>query len=86
MNMPMKKAIGTSLVIIAINSLSGFAFSLSQFTMQWSLILTITVIAIVGILIGSWIAQKIDGKKLKPAFGWFIVLMGIYIILKETLF
>jgi uncharacterized protein len=85
MSMPMKKAVGTSLVIIALNSLSGFVFSLSQHSIQWPLILTVTGIAIIGIFIGGWLAQKIDGKKLKPAFGWFIILMGIYIIIKEIL-
>lgn len=85
MNMPMKQAVGTSLVIVTINSLAGFAFSIAHFTIDWNLILVITAIAIVGIFIGSWLSQKIDGAKLKPAFGWFIIFMGIYIILKELL-
>ncbi len=83
LKLPIKNAIGTSLLIIAINSLSGFSFSFSHFYMAWDLILPITGIAIIGILIGSAISKKIDGKKLKPAFGWFIVLMGIYIIAAE---
>jgi len=86
LKMPMKNAIGTSLMIIAINSLTGFTFSLSHTGIQWSLLISITAIAISGILIGSYLATKIDGKKLKPAFGWFVLIMGIYIILKETVF
>ena len=82
--MPIKTAIGTSLVIISISSLMGFVFSVSQYTIQWPFLLEITAIAIIGILIGNYIATKIDGKKLKPAFGWFVLVMGIYIIIKET--
>lgn len=85
LKLPMKKAIGTSLFIIAINSLTGFLFSLNSQPVQWSFILTIAAIAIAGILIGSFLSTKIDGKKLKPAFGWFVLVMGIYILMKETL-
>jgi uncharacterized membrane protein YfcA len=40
--------------------------------------------ALIGIVIGTSISKKIDGTKLKPAFGWFVLVMGIYIIIKET--
>lgn len=85
LKLPIKKAIGTSLVIISLNSLSGFLFSLSHTTVEWQLLLTITVIAIMGILLGSYLSTKIDGKKLKPAFGWFVLIMGFYILIRETL-
>lgn len=80
---PMKTAIGTSLVIISLNSLIGFFSSMNHVKIEWNLLATITAIAIVGIIIGSQLSKKIDGKKLKPAFGWFILVMGIYIIIKE---
>ncbi|CAA7386529.1 sulfite exporter TauE/SafE family protein [Chryseobacterium fistulae] len=80
---PMKVAIGTSLVIISLNSLIGFFSSMNHVKIEWNLLATITAIAIVGIIIGSQLSKKIDGKKLKPAFGWFILVMGIYIIIKE---
>jgi uncharacterized membrane protein YfcA len=48
-------------------------------------LLTVTAFAIVGIFIGMTLSKKIDGEKLKPAFGWFVLVMGIYIIIKETL-
>jgi uncharacterized protein len=86
MKLPMKTAVGTSLFIIAINSLMGFLFSKDHGDIQWSLLLTVTIIAIVGIFIGSYLSTKIDGKKLKPAFGWFVLVMGVYIILKEMVF
>ncbi len=85
LKLPMKTAVGTSLLIISINSLTGFLFSLHHTVIQWDFLLSISGIAISGILIGSFIATKINGKKLKPAFGWFVLLMGIYIIVKETL-
>lgn len=85
LKLQMKTAIGTSLIIIAVNSLTGFVFSLAQNQIQWSFLLTVTLIAIVGIFIGSYLSAKIDGKKLKPAFGWFVLVTGIYILIKETL-
>jgi len=85
LKLPIKHAIGTSLVIISANSLSGFAFSLHDTVMQWPLILIVTTIAIIGILIGSYLSSFIDSKKLKPAFGWFVLLMGIYILIREIL-
>lgn len=83
LKLPMKRAVGTSLFIISINSLFGFLFSLSHIDIQWTFLLSITLIAIAGILIGSYVSTKIDGNKLKTAFGWFVLVMGIYIILKE---
>ena len=85
LKMPMKTAIGTSLAIIALNSLSGFIFSLHQTTIHWSFLLGITAMAVIGIYIGSFFSRRIDGKKLKPAFGWFILVMGTYILAKEIL-
>jgi len=85
LKLPMKTAVGTSLVIISINSLMGFLFSLSHTSVQWGFLLSIAAIAIIGILIGSYLSTKIKANKLKPAFGWFVLVMGIYIIIKETL-
>lgn len=84
LKIPMKTAVGTSLVIISINSLMGFLFSLNQSSIQWGFLLSIASIAIIGILIGSYLSSKIKAKKLKPALGWLILVMGIYIIIKET--
>ena len=81
--MPMKKAVGTSLLIIAANSLFGFIGKLDFHLINWTFLLTLSGIAITGILIGSKLSQRIDGKKLKPAFGWFVLLMGIVVIIQE---
>jgi uncharacterized membrane protein YfcA len=83
--LPMKQAVGTSLVIIAAKSLIGF-FGEGSFTaIDWKFLTTISTFAIGGIIIGAQLAKKIDGNKLKPAFGWFVLVMGMYIILKETI-
>ena len=84
LKLPMKKAVGSSLLIIAINSLFGFLFSLNQFKYNWTILLIFTVMSIAGIFIGSKLADKIPGAPLKKGFGWFVLIMGIYIIIKET--
>lgn len=86
LKVPVKTAIGTSLVIISLNSLMGFFSSLNTVKIEWNLLISIAAIAVIGIIIGSQISKKIDGKKLKPAFGWFILVMGIYIIARELFF
>jgi hypothetical protein len=86
-NLPMKQAVGTSLFIIFINSLIGFSGDIvGGISINYQLLFTITIIAIVGMIIGTQLSKKIDGAKLKPAFGWFVLIMGIYIIIKEILF
>lgn len=80
-----KEAVGTSLLIIAMNSLSGFIVDLGHFSIDWKFIIIITAIAIAGIFIGGAFAKKIEGAKLKKTFGWFVLAMGIYIIIKELL-
>ena len=83
LRLPIKKAIGTSLVIITLNSLIGFADDVTHHQMNWPLLLKITGISVAGILAGSVISQKLDGGILKKGFGWFVLLMGIYIIFYE---
>lgn len=83
LKLPMKTAVGTSLMIIGINSLFGFLFSLKQFEYNWTIILLFTVISIVGIFVGNKLADKISGQSLKRGFGWFVLIMGVYIIIKE---
>ena len=81
--LPMRQAIGTSLLIIAAKSLIGFTGDLGKEQMDWSLLLSITALAIVGIFIGNSLSKKISAESLKKGFGWFVLLMGIYIIIKE---
>lgn len=81
--LPMKKAVATSLFIIAINSLIGFLGDVQTHYIDWKFLLVFTGISIVGIFIGMWFNKFVDGNKLKKAFGLFVLLMGIYIIYKE---
>jgi len=83
--LPMKLAVGTSLLIIAAKSLIGFLGDLSTQTIDWQLLLIFTSLSIVGIFIGSALSKKINEKILKTGFGWFVLVMGIYIITKELL-
>jgi uncharacterized membrane protein YfcA len=83
--LPMKMAVGTSLLIIAAKSLIGFLGDLSSQTIDWQMLLIFTSLSIVGIFIGSALSKKINEKILKTGFGWFVLVMGIYIITKELL-
>lgn len=82
----MKQAIGTSLMIIAMNSLSGFAGDLFHQVFNWNLLIPVTIIAITGTFIGRKLGEFYSGDQLKKGFGWFVLVMGIYIILHELLF
>jgi len=84
--LPIKEAIGTSLVIISLKSLIGFFGEGEETFIEWPLLLSVSAFAIVGIFIGTSLSRKVDGKKLKPAFGWFVLVMGVYIILQQTIF
>jgi len=83
--LPMKMAVGTSLMIVAAKSLIGFLGDLSTQTIDWQMLLIFTSLSIVGIFIGSALSKRINEKILKTGFGWFVLVMGIYIISKELL-
>jgi len=85
--MPMKLAVGTSLFIIAAKSLIGFIGDLQgSEVLDWKLLGIFTAFAVGGIFIGILLSKKIPGQKLKKGFGWFVLVMGIYIIIKELFF
>lgn len=81
--LPMKKAVGTSLLIIAVKSLIGFLGDLPNIDIDWSFLIIFTMLSIVGIIIGVYLTKFISGKKLKTGFGYFTLIMAIYIIYKE---
>lgn len=85
-NLPMKQAVGTSLLIIAAKSLIGFTGDIGKITMDWTLLISITTLAVLGIYFGSVLSKRIDAEKLKKGFGWFVLVMGIYIIIKELFY
>ena len=84
--LPMKQAVGTSLIIIAAKSLIGFTGDLKgNQVIDWRFLLIFSLIAMVGIIAGSMLSRNISNEKLKPAFGWFVLEMGVYIIAKEMM-
>jgi uncharacterized membrane protein YfcA len=80
----MKEAIGTSLGIIAVKSLIGFFAGLGGINVDFLLLFKVSGLAVLGIFAGTALGRQISGEKLKPAFGWFLLLMGTYILLRET--
>ncbi|NVO86418.1 sulfite exporter TauE/SafE family protein [Hymenobacter terrestris] len=85
--LPMKLAVGTSLLIIATNSLIGFTGDLSAGTpIDWPFLGGFLAFALGGIVLGTYLARFISGARLKPAFGWFTLFMGAFILLRELVF
>lgn len=84
--LPMKVAVGTSLLIIAVKSLAGFLAEFNGIIVDWILLTTISLVAIMGMLVGTLLSKRISGENLKPLFGWFTLVMGIYIIIKELFY
>jgi len=81
-----KKAIGTSLCIVALNSIIGFLGNIGHQNLDWMFLLGISAVCGIGILLGSLLSNKISSQKLKPAFGWFTLVVGVFVLLKETFF
>lgn len=82
--LPMKNAIGTSLLIITINSLIGFLGDVQNINIEWVFLLAFTTISVIGIFIGLYIQQFINEKHLKKIFGLFVLLMSFMILYKEV--
>ncbi|SFB77926.1 hypothetical protein SAMN05421780_101441 [Flexibacter flexilis DSM 6793] len=84
--MPMKRAIGTSLFIIAAQSLLGFLGDLQRNPdIQWPLLLGFSAASVSGIFVGNYLGKFISGAKLKTSFGWFVLVMGLYIVSREII-
>ena len=83
---PMRMAVGTSLMIIAAKSLIGFLGDIgSGQSIDYIFLLTISVIAVAGIFAGTYFSKKVDCGNLKKGFGWFVLVMAVYILIKETM-
>ncbi len=81
--LPMKQAVGSSLLVIALNSFVGFVGYLGQIQVPWTLLGQFTALAIVGILVGTWLARFVSASALKRAFAAFLVVMGAFILFKN---
>ncbi len=80
---PMKEAIGTSLLIITFKSATGFLGYLTQVNINWNLMLSFTTAAALGVIGGAYLTKKIHGAKLQQAFGYFLVAIAIFILIKR---
>ncbi|WP_024757625.1 sulfite exporter TauE/SafE family protein [Streptomyces exfoliatus] len=81
--LPMGIAVGTSLLVIAMKSFAGLAGHLSGVSIDWGIALTVTVAAVIGSLIGARLAGRIPQDALRKAFGWFVVVMGVFVLAQQ---
>ena len=81
--LPFKTAVGTSLFIIAINSLLGFLGDVMNYRVDWNFLLSLSALAVLGIILGNGLQKKIAADKLRKFFAWFILLVGTGIMLQE---
>lgn len=79
----MKRAVGTSLLVIALNSASGMLGHLNSTAVNWPLTLLITAAAIIGSLIGARLASKVPEQRLRRGFGYFVLAMGVFVLAQE---
>lgn len=83
LGLPMKQAVGTSLLVIALNSLIGFAGYLGHVQVSWGFLSAFTAVAVAGIVAGTFASQYVPQATLKRAFSAFLVLMGVFILFKN---
>lgn len=81
--LPMRKAVGTSLLIIALNSLTGFVGDLQNISIDWFFLISFSLVSVFGIFAGSYLHRYINESQLKRGFGWFILFMAAFILAKE---
>lgn len=80
-SLSMKRAIGTSLAIIAVNSFVGFLGDLMAGTnIDWRFLFSFSIAPAIGIFLGEALSSRISGQHLKKAFGWFVLITGLAII------
>ncbi|HAC66121.1 MAG TPA: permease [Cyanothece sp. UBA12306] len=80
---PMKEAIGTSLVVIALNAVAGFLGYLGQVPLNWGLMISFTLVAGLGTFIGAYLSQYIEAKQLQKGFGYFLIAIAVFIFIQE---
>lgn len=79
----MRKAVATSLFIIALNSLIGFVGDIQTLEIDWYFLLTFTSLSVVGIFIGIYLNKFLNESQLKKGFGYFVLVMALFILTKE---
>ncbi len=83
--LPMKTAVATSLMIITAKSLIGFIGDIENLAIDWPFLLSFTALSVIGIFAGMYMSNFIEGKKLKKGFGYFVLIMAVYILFKELM-
>lgn len=81
--LPMRKAVGTSLFIIAMNSLVGFMGDVQNLEIDWLFLLTFSAISVAGIFLGMYLTKYTNESQLKKIFAYFVLVMAAIILLKE---
>jgi uncharacterized membrane protein YfcA len=80
--LPMKKAVGTSLMVMTISSLLGVLGDISlHIAINYAFLLVFSGFAVAGIISGSYFTKYINDAKLKPTFGWFVLAMGVFVLI-----
>lgn len=77
---PMKRAVGTSLLIIALNAATGFWGYLGLVQVRWGFMGAFATVAILGILLGTRMVRHVPAQTLRRAFGVFLIAMGLLIL------
>ncbi len=81
--LPMSTAVGTSLVVISMKSLAGLAGYLGHVQIDWKLAAIVSLFAVLGSLLGGRLAGRIPADRLRKSFAWFVVVMGVFILVQQ---
>jgi hypothetical protein len=82
--LPMPAAVGTSLVVISMQSFAGFAGHLSGESIDWKLAGMVTAAAVIGSVIGGRLTDYVEPTTLRKAFGWFVLAMAALVLAEEA--
>lgn len=80
---PIKRAVGTSLLVIAMNSVSGYAGYAGQVDVPWTFVAGFMVVSAIGILIGTRLVHFVSPRALKRGFAVFLVLVGAFVLYRN---
>ncbi len=83
--LPMAAAVGTSLLVIAMNSAAGLAGHLHAVRLDWPFALAVTAAAVAGSVVGGLLSGRIPQDRLRTAFGWFVLAMGVLVLGQSVL-
>ena len=81
--LPMKEAVGSSLLMIFFNSVAGFIGYLGQVQLDWFILSWFTAFAILGVIVGSYSSHYIAGEKLQKGFGYFLIAVAVLMLIKR---